>query len=483
MAFAYFTVNKLLDFSGNMIRFDASGSTGTILAYIWQFDDGGSDIVTTEFSADYAYENYGNRNPFLNIYDVSAGIVGPYYLSEGIVINPAPSVAFSGEPAVNLPITFWDANGPNYQPGTIDRIEIYFGDFTPTISGTPTDTFIHTYTASGTFTISIIAYDISGNSAARTRTMSILEGSTSVEKGAYITVCGPETRRIGPCKNINLTKFLPDYLQETDIFILTQFFEDFLNTMYSGLCGFQIIESATSATSATTLQYAVPSQNLSEDPRISILEKIKRLTDFHDPDLIDAQYLQFFADYLGYNVKITRNEIGGFGTFDVGNTVCSAADSEKYLRFTISELPHWYKIKTTRDMIRVMLYSFGLIGDIIQYYTKNYSPIFSEWKADYNDDLKEIPDTWFPTPHFGVKVDIDQSIITYPETQQLLKLLMTQGDQLIRAIQSVRPINGVFHSLIGITSENIDIWAGAQTRFSRYIRVDNEGAPADWWIP
>ena len=37
-------------------------------------------------------------------------------------------------------------------------------------------------------------------------------------------------------------------------------------------------------------------------------------------------------------------------------------NEDKYLRFIISNLPTWYKIKTTRNSIRIMLFSFGIIG-------------------------------------------------------------------------------------------------------------------------
>jgi hypothetical protein len=301
----------------------------------------------------------------------------------------------------------------------------------------------------------------------------------------YISLCGPDNRRFGTCKSINLTNFLSDYLQETDVYDLVKFFEDFLNTMYSGLCGFQTVETKIN-TSASTLAFNTPSQNLSVDPRISILEKIKRLTDLHDPDLIDIEYIQFFAKYLGYNVEISRGEIGGFGSFETSATVCSASENEKYLRFMVANLPNWYKIKTTRDMIKVMLYSFGLVGDIVQYYTKpiaqgGYDRNFINWKPDDNDDLATIPDNWFPTPHFSVKVDIDRSIDENSDVYNILNILMASGDKIIRAIESVRPINNVFHNLTAITTEYIDLWVGAQTRFSRYIRVDPDGY-ADWWI-
>ena len=125
-------------------------------------------------------------------------------------------------------------------------------------------------------------------------------------------------------------------------------------------------------------------------------------------------------------------------------------------------------------MIRIMLYSFGLVGDIVQYYTKpvaqgGYDQNLLNWKPDDNGDLTEIPNDWFPTPHYAVKIDIDQSIKDNPDATNLLTILMTEGDKIIRAMESVRPINDVFHNLMAITTEYADVWVEAITRFSRYI--------------
>jgi hypothetical protein len=403
----------------------------------------------------------------------------------GITVNPHPHITISGVPAISSTLEFSDASGPYYVSGSLFQITFDYGDGSPQESGTPTNIFSHQFSAAGNYLITLMAMDTYGHTSYDTRTMSILAGNVcSTPKTDYISLCGPDNRRFGTCKSINLTNFLSDYLQETDVYYLVQFFENFLNTMYSGLCGFQTIQTQINA-SASELAFTTPTQNMSADPRISILEKIKRLTDLHDPDLIDIEYIQFFAKYLGYNVEISRGEIGGFGTFETSASVCSASENDAYLRFMVSNLPNWYKIKTTRNMIKVMLYSFGLIGDIVQYYTKpvaqgGYDRNFVNFKPDDNDDLATISDDWFPTPHYAVKIDIDKSIQDNPDVYNILNILMTTGDKIIRAIESVRPINDVFHNLMAITTEYIDIWVGAQTRFSRYIRVDPEG-DADWW--
>lgn len=494
MATAIFTAFKTRDFVGNTIHFNASASypTSAITTYQWEFDDGGAVFLTSAFTAEHAYSNYGIRHPSLIVYEgISAST--QYYLPDGISINPHPSIQISGIPAAGSELSFIDASGPYYDTGIISIEKMNFGDGSPTENGTPTTPFFHTYSADGTYTVSLSAYGISGSIAVDTVDIIMLIGVVSAEKDDYITLCGGmKSNRTGPGKLINLTNFLPEYLQNSDVFELTKFFEDYLNEMYSGYTGYIYNEevSAGNPDIATISYSATPSIN-ETDPRISILEKVKRLTELHDINLIDSEYIQFFAKYLGYNVEINRNEIGGFGEFGSTSAVCSNADSERYLRFVVSELPHWYKIKTTEDMIRVMLYSFGLVADIIQYYTKPYTNVsgdsrgydenFMNWKLDDTDQLSTIQDDWFPTPHFAVKVDLDKTVATNMNNQDLLVTLSEQGDKIIKAIESVRPLNTVFHRLSVKTTEYGDIYADAQSRLSWYMRIDHDGY-SDWWV-
>ena len=480
---ALFTANKSLDFAGNPIAFNASGSTGPITSYAWNMDDVTPTEITTVASAAHSYEHYGNRKPSLIVYNgLSAS--SEYFLPTDLTINPHPHIRLSGTPIVFNEVAFSDYNAIYYTPGTIDRLWMNFGDGSPVTSGGTTEIFYHTYSATGAVDLYLSAVDISGNSSVDHRPITILMGSDTSEVSGYISLCGPDTKRLGPDRLINLTNFLPDYLQESETYDLVKFYEDFLNEMYSGINGMVMTETQINA-SASELRFSIPDENLTADPRISILGKIARLAELHDPELIDIDFIQFFAKYLGYNIAINRTEIGGFGTFDVGETECSAASQEKYIRFVVSNLPNWYKIKTTKNLVQIMLYSFGLIADIAQYYTKpisqgGYDQNMVNWTLDENDDLEHIPDDWFPTPHYTVKIDIDKSIEDDPDNAQILNIIMQQGDRIIRAIESVRPINTVFHGLMAKTTEKMDAYIGAQTRFSRYIRIDSDG-PADFW--
>lgn len=475
---ARFTVTPLLGFPGDTISFDGSDSSDAY-SYLWYLDDGGAMSASLSPTTTHKYISHGLKVPSLTVYDITSASPDVTDFSAILNINPFPEIFYTGIPQINETLTFSDASGPYYTG--VSAVEFDYGAGDVSVSSvSPTHLFTTSYSAVGAYSVELSAYDVSGHVASTTRTINILEGNTTKTKSDYITLCGPGTRRFGGCRDINLTEFLPDYLKETDIYDFTKFFEDFLNSLYSGLCGFTITNTLISGNSSK-LKFEVPTQNLDTDPRISILEKVKRIAELHDPESIDIEYIQYFAKYLGYNIEISRDEVGGFGTFGVESIVCSASDTERYLRFMVGNLPNWYKIKTTRDTIRILLYSFGLISDIATYYTENYNPDFTKWKPDITDDLANIPDTWYPTPHYSVKIDIDQSMSqTIPAGESLLGLLIKQGDRIIKAVESVRPVNDVFHKLMGYTTEDMDIYIGANSRFRRYMRIDSDGASDEW---
>ena len=93
--------------------------------------------------------------------------------------------------------------------------------------------------------------------------------------------------------------------------------------------------------SATTNAIDIQSMAISHpanyaDQKISILEKVHRLVELHDPDLIDLEYIQFFANNLGYDIDINRNEVGISGTGNLGggdfgsNIDCEPSDTDEY---------------------------------------------------------------------------------------------------------------------------------------------------------
>lgn len=304
----------------------------------------------------------------------------------------------------------------------------------------------------------------------------------------YITTCGLSEVRYGTNKLIDLKSYLPYNKKDTEVESFVGLFEDFLNEMFDGInssklheLGYTVNTSASNdlyynverGTSATN-DIITHSEDVAElyydietNKKISILEKINRITEMHDPDHIDLNYINYFANYLGYSVDLNRDDIGE----NLGNiyeytetpTCCDSVAKEKYLRNMISNLPNWYKIKSSRNAIRTMLYTFGLIGDIVQYYTKDYK---TSWQPDINHNVVDsnINKDYYPTPHYSVYVDVEAS--NNAET-----LAFERYDKVLRAIESLRPVNNVFDMLVGTVTGQQPAYLSGMMKMSGYFRI------------
>jgi hypothetical protein len=256
---------------------------------------------------------------------------------------------------------------------------------------------------------------------------------------------------------------------------------------------------------------------------ISVLEKIYKLGNLKDPSLIDFEYITYFADHIGYDMqlnmfhfehntvtqkkykdmiteieaeraldqdtyipltskekeaiynmlvnKAAHNPINEMvaDEYDLNREILDEVKKqfiEMQVRALIENLPYWYKIKGTDDSLKILLYSFGLIADIHNYYTQDYTPNRQNWEvADvfYNtgkiktnmnninaltEDFTEIPDDWYPTPHFQVKFDYNATWANSGKTDVLSD--MDKFGSMIEAIHASKPINTVFKGLAGI---------------------------------
>lgn len=276
----------------------------------------------------------------------------------------------------------------------------------------------------------------------------------SVLSAGILSICGPRdgTNRYYDSKELNLTEFLPNYLKEQEIYDLTEFFQIFLNNLYD-----QYIYT----TSANTLELSAREVN-----KISIVEKINRLTELHDPDYVDPEYIQFFANNLGYSVDIWRGEIGVTVNQD-SEDLCVQEDIKRYLRTVISELPNWYKIKTTDNAIKIMLYSFGLIGDLVTRFTSDYGPdIGDNWWNFRNgqESMSLVPPGFYPTPHFAVRIDLDKSPTDYSQNEGT-------RDSVLASIESIRPVNNVLDGIMATTVANQELFVRNFGTTSMYFRL------------
>jgi len=280
------------------------------------------------------------------------------------------------------------------------------------------------------------------------------------EKYEYI-VLSANSRRNKINRYINLTNYIPQYYQESDTYYLIKTFEDYLNEMFTGDGGTTIIIDDSGNITYTFEE---------TDDTISVLEKSYRLRELHDPDLIDISNIQYFANYMGYNVNINKDQFG------------VTEDVDEYVRFMVGNLPNIYKTKTTRNSIKSMLFSFGLIGDLLYYYTKDYDENGKNW--DYGDiyfdstdnkikeNLNRIPNNWYPTSHFAVWYDINKSELNY-------SFDINKQTQILNGIESVKPANTVFRGIVGQYTVSKEITATCVYKLNKSIKVITTNG--DYW--
>lgn len=423
--------------------------------------------------------------------------------------------------------------------------------------------------ATSNITYNISAYDDSGCERTAIANAFISLGSISAckVKSDYVNLFGPEEIRYGECREINLTNFLPEYLTDSDTKSITEIFEDYLNQMYVGDCGYRLdsesldvtacdvsscsfsainndysFDTYTSASVSSTI-VSTPTSNVekifitntcydacSGTSGISILEKIYRLTELFDPDLIPIDLIQFYAENLGYNVGLNRENIG----VDFAGT-SEEINQRKYLRFMVRNLPTWYTVKTTRNSIRMMLYTFGLIGDFIYYFTSDYLDpntsvtdidkelegliitdgmtykeiheikcnvagilklkndmikyketiqqlqmgVNKNWElTSFNpvstkEDITTIPDDFFSSPHFRLWFDIDASLGNFSfeiEKQRAIR----------DAVMAVKPINTVFEGVTGYIQRIVNMYVQPYVRIRGHIKLHSDGYADNW---
>jgi hypothetical protein len=225
-------------------------------------------------------------------------------------------------------------------------------------------------------------------------------------------------------RQINLTKYLPEFLREdnegyeSETFKFLGKFEQTLNSLYT---------------------------NLESGCNLSTLEKVSRLQKLHDIDTIDSQYIPNYSELMGYKSGLNAEEIGSFGYFPTSAEYTDTTEEymNKSLRFVVRNLPNWYSIKTTRNSLKIMLLSYGIIGDVVDYYTTDYK---NDWYASKqsNDQYVDptLPSNSYPTPHMSIGIDLSQTMNN--EIYGDGKLT-----NIIGAMEAIRPANVVIEGITG----------------------------------
>lgn len=280
----------------------------------------------------------------------------------------------------------------------------------------------------------------------------LVSAGSFVTSSAFLSGAGPEEPvRFTDSKVLDLSAYLPSYLKETETNELMIFFQDFWNTLY---------DKKVYTQSAT--EYEVGNRQ-----KISILEKINRLADLQDPSLCDIEYLQFFANNLGYNIDVFRSELGVLTDVNSEDPEVQE-DVKRYLRFIVSNLPNWYRIKTTNNAVKIMLYSFGLVGDLITRYTKNYQEDDgSNWInfREGRDNFNNLSKDFYPTPHYVISIELDSSSENFSLNGETRR-------NVINAVESIRPANTVNDGYLGHIERDMTVYVRAYCRKRAYFRFN-----------
>lgn len=244
--------------------------------------------------------------------------------------------------------------------------------------------------------------------------------TTSASNNWYVA---PQDQR-----RIDLVSYLPGHFVDTGTHDLLKFFEDTLNTLY--------VNKTTGATKG-------------------ILQKIEDLATLHDANTIDIEFIGQLMQFLGYpldqdfgsilyfqkNKALSRSDIGG-SVQEVTDADYTDEELNKTIRHMVTELPSWYRIKGTGNLVKVLLYTFGLVGELVEKWTSEYDPGYngyanftSQWYDRVGDEpLSSIPKNYFPTPHFTIRIDVTDAPAYW----------VKNISQLIKSVESIKPLNTVF---------------------------------------
>ena len=190
-------------------------------------------------------------------------------------------------------------------------------------------------------------------------------------------------------RKLDIKSYVPEYLKyksNGDFYEFIGVFEEYLNTMYIN-------------------------KTNSDQETLGILEKIESLKTLQDAWDIDFDYINHFAKFLGFQININTDDF----SINIFGKPFAELDSDeqetikKHVRQFVKTLPSWYRIKSTKNSVRAMLYSFGLVSDIIEKYTSDYNSTGVNWIDVPLDDVVTLPPGYYPTPHFGISIDVGNS--------------------------------------------------------------------------
>ena len=185
------------------------------------------------------------------------------------------------------------------------------------------------------------------------------------------------------------------------------------------------------------------------DTPVSVLKKIELLETMRNPDLIEYDFINDYSDNSGFNIDFFRsfNKNGNTNTTSENseNDTYDEANTARYLRNVLYEIPNIYKEKSTHKIISSVLYCFGISCDIIPLYTIKGDTDYENF-IETPEDYRDLDRTDYPTSHCYIRINLTKTRFDWYEYEKLIKNM----------VNSYRPINVVIDGFL-ITYDTINV--------------------------
>jgi hypothetical protein len=217
-------------------------------------------------------------------------------------------------------------------------------------------------------------------------------------------ICGPwiygdEGRKY------NITPDTPKYLQNTEFGDFIQFFELYLNTIYT---------------------------NMEGDKNISALEKIARIGNFNDIQKLENalvyQYGNEFGNEFDFNLEALQNV--NLITDGSGFTARDVKDTFEIVKYVLDQLPNYNSYKGTNTGIQMAIKMFGFTCKIINIWVKTEQQV--EIDPDFiEEDRLDTLNEFFMTSRFNMELNA---------TNNLFETFVNNSDMFIKLVKSIKPL-------------------------------------------
>ena len=178
------------------------------------------------------------------------------------------------------------------------------------------------------------------------------------------------------------------------------------------------------------------------DLKYPLVEKIERLAYLRDANVIDFELIEYLARFMGYDITPMAEDVR------TSNLYRTIKQQEAAIREVVINLPQYYAIGGTDAGLKMLMGTFGVIGNVLTLYTNTMHP-YEEMlnKGEVDTRLEEdtaagtLEGTWVSTPYIDIELSDDSR---FPQ-------FAVQNDDIRRIREQIRvwkPIQVVFRDIL-----------------------------------